>query len=64
MEVQPQTDREWMMMLSQDVKMLSNSINKFAEKIEIFEERKLVDFDKRMKNIEQWKAQWDGVRLN
>jgi len=43
MEVQPQTDREWMMMLSQDVKMLSNSINKFAEKIEIFEERKLVD---------------------
>lgn len=57
----PQTDREWMMQLSGDINGLRKSIETLAEKIEIFEEKKLLVIEDRIKTIDLWISGWGGV---
>lgn len=58
---EPQNDRELMLMIGGEVKRLSEAIDRFADKLENFEENKLVMIDDRIKTLEKWHNQWDGV---
>ncbi len=57
----PQTDREWLIKLGSDINRLSQAIEGFAQKLEVFEETKLKDFETRLKAIEKWQSEWGGV---
>ena len=57
---QPKTNRELMLQLSEQVKRLSQTIEKFADRLERFEEEKLVAINSRIEKIERWQSEWNG----
>jgi len=57
----PQTDREWLIKIGSDINRLSEAIEGFAEKLELFEETRLKEFEKRIKDLEKWQSEWGGV---
>jgi uncharacterized protein YhaN len=58
---EPQTDRELLIQLKEQVSRLSDAIEKFAEKLESFEEKKLAGLEERITKIENWMNKWLGV---
>jgi len=57
----PQTDREWLIKIGADINRLSQAIEGFAEKLELFEETRLKKFEKEIEELKKWQNEWGGV---
>ena len=57
----PQTDREFLITLSGDINGLRKSIETLSNKIENFEEKKLVHVQNQIDDLNLWRSQWNGV---
>lgn len=58
---EPQSDREWLIRLSEQVARLSNAIEDFSDTLKDFEEKKIIELEKRVKDLEKWQNEWGGV---
>lgn len=57
----PQTDREWLIQLNENVKDLTTSIGEFGQIIKDLEEKKIGAMDKRISKIESTWQQISGA---
>lgn len=58
---QPKTNRELMIQLGEQVKKLSEALDRFADRLEKFEEEKVVAILERISKLERWQSEWNGT---
>lgn len=56
----PQTDREFLLQLDQQINNLSKSIDRFTDMLRNLEEKKIAALEKRVQDIESWRLQIMG----
>lgn len=58
---QPKTNRELMLQIGQQVKTLSDSINRLTMQIEKIEEHKIKIIVEDVDSLKQWRSEWNGT---
>lgn len=58
---QPKTNRELMLQIGQQVRTLSESINRLTMQIEKIEEQKIKIILEEIDSIKQWRSEWNGT---
>lgn len=58
---QPKTNRELMLQIGQQVRTLSESINRLTSQIEKIEEQKIKIIIEEIDSIKQWRSEWNGT---
>lgn len=58
---QPKTNRELMLQIGQQVRTLSESINRLTSQIEKIEEQKIKIILEEIDSIKQWRSEWNGT---
>lgn len=56
----PQTDRELLLQLNQNVKGLTESINEFSRTLKYLEDKKIAGLEARIDGIDKWRDQISG----
>lgn len=56
----PQTDRELLLQLNQEIKGLAASISDFSKTLKYLEDKKIAGLEERLDSIDKWRDQISG----
>lgn len=60
-QLEPQTDREILIIVNAKVDQLCESIERFAANLEKLETTKVLKLEERVTKIEKWQSEWGGA---